>query len=71
MSSVFQTYDNVAHIPRPPDEEYLLMTFFGFLIIALHGEDRKASSDLKEIEKSVGPMRLVNIRRLSDYPRQS
>jgi hypothetical protein len=36
VSSVFRTYDNVAHIPPPPDEEYFLMTFFGFLIIGLY-----------------------------------
>jgi hypothetical protein len=36
VSSVFQTYDNVAHIPPPPDEEYFLMTFFGFLIVGLY-----------------------------------
>jgi len=36
VSSVFQTYHNVAHIPPPPDEEYLLMTFFGFLVIGLY-----------------------------------
>jgi hypothetical protein len=33
MSSVFQTYDSVAHAPPPPDEEYFLTTFFGFLVI--------------------------------------
>jgi hypothetical protein len=31
VSSVFQIYDNVAHMPPPPDEEYFLMTFFGLL----------------------------------------
>jgi hypothetical protein len=36
VSSVFQTYDNVAHIPPPPDEEYFLMTFFGFLVVGLY-----------------------------------
>jgi hypothetical protein len=36
MSSVFQTYDNAAHIPPPPDEEYFLMTFFGFLVVGLY-----------------------------------
>jgi len=36
VSSVFQTYDNVAHIPPPPDEEYFLMTFFGFLMVGLY-----------------------------------
>ena len=36
VSSVFQTYDNVAHIPAPPDEEYFLMTFFGFLVAGLY-----------------------------------
>jgi hypothetical protein len=36
VSSVFQTYDNVAHIPPPPNEEYFLMTFFGFLIVGLY-----------------------------------
>ena len=35
VSSVFQTYDNVAHSPPPPDEEYFLMTFFGFLVVGL------------------------------------
>lgn len=35
VSSVFQTYDNVVHLPSPPDEEYFLLTFFGFLIIGL------------------------------------
>jgi hypothetical protein len=34
--SVFQTYDNVAHIPPPPGEEYFLMTFFGFLVVGLY-----------------------------------
>ncbi len=36
VSSVFQTYDNVAHLPPPPDEEYFLMTFFGFLVVGLY-----------------------------------
>jgi len=36
VSSVFQTYDNIAHMPPPPDEEYFLMTFFGFLAIGLY-----------------------------------
>lgn len=36
VSSVFQTYDNVAHIPPPPDEEYFLMTFFGFLVVGIY-----------------------------------
>jgi hypothetical protein len=36
LSSVFQTYDNVAHIPPTPDEEYFLMTFFGFLVVGLY-----------------------------------
>jgi len=36
VSGVFQTYDNVAHIPPPPDEEYFLMTFFGFLVVGLY-----------------------------------
>jgi len=36
VSSVFQTYDNVAHTPPPPDEEYFLMTFFGFLVVGLY-----------------------------------
>ena len=35
VSSVFQTYDNVTHTPPPPDEEYFLMTFFGFLVVGL------------------------------------
>jgi hypothetical protein len=36
VSSVFQTYDNVAHIPPPPGQEYFLMTFFGFLVVGLY-----------------------------------
>ncbi|MDA4120420.1 MAG: hypothetical protein OK436_07510, partial [Thaumarchaeota archaeon] len=36
VSSVFQTYNNIAHIPPPPNEVYFLMTFFGFLIIGLY-----------------------------------
>jgi hypothetical protein len=36
VSSVFQTYDNVAHIPPPPNEQYFLMTFFGFLVVGLY-----------------------------------
>jgi len=36
VSSVFQTYDNVAHIPPPPDEEYFLMVFFGLLVVGLY-----------------------------------
>jgi len=36
VSSVFQTYDNAVHLPSPPDEEYFLMTFFGFLIVGFY-----------------------------------
>jgi len=36
VGSVFQTYDNVAHILPPPDEEYFLMTFFGFLVVGFY-----------------------------------
>jgi len=36
VSSVFQTYDNVAHLPPPPNEEYFLMTFFGFLVVGVY-----------------------------------
>jgi hypothetical protein len=36
VSNVFQTYDNVAHIPPPPNEAYFLMTFFGFLMVGLN-----------------------------------
>ena len=36
VSSVFQTYDNVARLPPAPDEEYFLMTFFGFLMVGLY-----------------------------------
>jgi hypothetical protein len=36
VSSIFQTYDNVAHIPPPPNEEYFLMTFFGFLVAGVY-----------------------------------
>jgi len=35
VSSIFHAYDNVVHIPPPPNEEYFLMTFFGFLVIGL------------------------------------
>ena len=48
VSSVFQTYDNLAHIPPPPDEEYFLMTFFGFLVVGVYflgkiGKHRRTS----------------------------
>jgi len=36
VSSVFQTYDNVVHLPPPPDEAYFLMTFLGFLLFGLY-----------------------------------
>jgi hypothetical protein len=36
VRSVFQTYDSVARMPAPPDEEYFLMTLFGFLVIGLY-----------------------------------
>jgi hypothetical protein len=36
VSSVFSTCDNIAHIPPPPNEEYFLMTFFGFLVVGLY-----------------------------------
>jgi hypothetical protein len=36
ISSVFSTYDNIAHIPPPPNEEYFLMTFFGFLVVGFY-----------------------------------
>ncbi len=36
VSSVFQTYDNIVHIPPPPNEEYFLLTFFGFLVVGLY-----------------------------------
>ena len=36
VSSVFQTYDNVVHLPPPPNEEYFLMTFLGFLLVGLY-----------------------------------
>jgi hypothetical protein len=42
VSGVFQTYDNVAHIPPPPDQEYFLMTFFGFLVAGLYFIDKTA-----------------------------
>jgi hypothetical protein len=32
VSSVFQTYGKVAVCPSP-NEEYFLMTFFGFLVV--------------------------------------
>ena len=36
VSSVFQTYNNIAHLPSPPNEEYFLMTFFGFLVAGIY-----------------------------------
>jgi hypothetical protein len=36
VNSVFQTYNNVAHVPPPPNEEYFLLTFFGFLVFGLY-----------------------------------
>jgi hypothetical protein len=45
VSSVFQTYDNVPHIPPPPDEEYFLMTFFGFLVVGLYFLGKMAKRD--------------------------
>jgi hypothetical protein len=36
VSSVFQTYDNVVQLPPPPNEEYFLMAFFGFLVVGLY-----------------------------------
>jgi hypothetical protein len=36
VSSVFQTYANIVHLPPPPDAEYFLMTFFGFLMVGLY-----------------------------------
>jgi hypothetical protein len=29
-------HDKTAHAPPPPDEEYFLMTFFGFLVLGLY-----------------------------------
>jgi len=58
VSSVFQTYDNIAHIPplaeRGVFSDDLLRVPSGRPLLL--GEDRQASSDLKEIEKSVGPV---------------
>jgi len=36
VSGVLSTYDNVAHTPPPPNEEYFLITFFGFLVVGLY-----------------------------------
>jgi hypothetical protein len=36
VSSVFQTYDNNVQLPPPPNEQYFLMTFFGFLVVGLY-----------------------------------
>jgi hypothetical protein len=35
VSSVFGSYDNVIHLPPPPNE-YFLMTFFAFLVVGLY-----------------------------------
>jgi hypothetical protein len=36
VNGVLQSYDNAAQIPPTPDEEYFLMTFFGFLVVGLY-----------------------------------
>lgn len=36
VSSIVSSYNNVVHIPPPPNEEYFLMTFFGFLVVGLY-----------------------------------
>ena len=36
MSSIFQTCDSVVHLPPPPNKEYLLRTFLGFLTAGLY-----------------------------------
>ena len=36
ISSVFQTYSNVVHIPPPPNEEYFFVTFFGLLVVGIY-----------------------------------
>jgi hypothetical protein len=36
ISSVFSTYSNFVQIPPPPNEEYFLMTFFGFLVVGTY-----------------------------------
>jgi hypothetical protein len=36
VSSVFQTYDNVVHLSPPPNEEYFLIAFLGFLLVGLY-----------------------------------
>src|ERR1700674_3100799 len=36
VSSVFQTYNNNVHFPPPPNEQYFLMTLFGFLVVGLY-----------------------------------
>ena len=36
VSSIFQTYSNITRIPPPPNEEYFLVIFFGFLIVGLY-----------------------------------
>jgi hypothetical protein len=36
VSSVFLAYANVVHLSPPPSMEYILMTFFGFLLVGLY-----------------------------------
>ena len=36
VSSVFQTYNSVSHLPPLPDEQYFLMTFLGFLVVGVY-----------------------------------
>jgi hypothetical protein len=58
VSSVITTYDNVAHIPPPPNEEFFLMTFFGFLVVGLYFLG-KISRRLKQLLSSNTTYRAV------------
>ena len=48
-------YDNVAHISAPPNEEYFLLTFFGFLVVGLYFPGRLSQAQSRRGSKSRRP----------------
>jgi hypothetical protein len=50
VSSVFEAYNDVVRLPPPPNEDYFLMTFFGFLVIGLYflGKIAKRTRNLRQ-----------------------
>lgn len=55
ISSMFQTYDNIMHLPPPSNEEYFLMTFFGFLLVGLYFLGKIARRDYKSNQSGYSP----------------